>query len=349
MSPVIALNILDRPVILKTEAPASQIPRGDYITLLHRGNLDLGPFQFRLISRLPETKWSAARLEKNRLSANFQGNPLWPERVLSPYESLSRYFFLKASSSEQSCILPMALTLNSKINDLLGDRFGFQEFEESLTDKDYVDTFIDSGRLPMANPIDRDSVHDWAYHFVTFLFTDYLENVRSNLLWIRKRIHLFQGTTNYSWNYYGHSLNEKGQMEGQGQLEEMNHEAAIYRQMAIALDVATAKFVQLMALEQQGQIERCQAEIQAVGVFLNGVTSESIKTILWMEPSLPFSPPSKEGEPIQTMAYIHTTLAKLDQRARELLKSGETSFYEEIFASTLRRLDPIFETQCLDR
>jgi len=186
-------------------------------------------------------------------------------------------------------------------------------------------------------------VHDWAYHFVTFLFTDYLENVRSNLLWIRKRIHLFRGGTNYSWNYYGHSLNEKGQMQGEGQLEEMSHEAAIYRQMAIALDVATAKFVQLMALEQQGQIERCQAEIHAVGVFLNGITKESIKTILWMEPSLPFSPPSKEGDPIQTMAYIHNTLAKLDQRARELVESHEGFFYQEIFASTLRRLEPIYK------
>lgn len=342
MNPAIALNIISEPTPLQTEAAATPIASSEYVTIQHRGTLKVGGDEYRLISRLPTARWGAGRLERDRLSANFQGDPLWPQFVLQKYPNLLRYFALTGNSDEQNCILPMTKTINRNLVELANSEFGFMDYADypfdevgKVSARTYVDTFIDRGRLPMAPLEDRDSIHDWSYHFITFLFPEYLESVRQNLLFIRGNLYRFAGEATHSWNYYGHAVDEHGQMRGHGVVETMAYSEAIYRQMAIALDVATAKFVQLMRLELKGKVEQCKAERAAVGVFLSGVSAASVRKILWMEKTLPFAS-ELEDKPIQDpLVYIERRLALLEYKASIFPKDVSE---ESLFAGVLKAL-----------
>lgn len=311
MSPVTATNLL------RTESPQSPIPFTEYVTLIHQGTFSDGEGDsYRILSRVQGSSWSARRLERDRLSANFQGDPLWPKKVLAKYKALSEYFALN-SSAEDCCILPMTKTINRKLGLLTGSESGFRDlrdYSQPISDRAYVDAFIEYGILPMGEIQDRDSVHDWAYHFVTFLLPDYLMRVREALAFVRARIHLCHGETEYAWNYYGHTLNAQGQMQGRPVKEKMAHVDAVYRQMAISLDVATAKPVQLLALELAGRIQACQGEQRSVGVYMGGVTQEAIDQILWMEPKRWIAAP-KRSALTEVMPYLNSQLKDLEARA----------------------------------
>lgn len=351
-NPGFHFDLFAHPQTLSTEAPESALEATAYVTLQHRGLLTLngpeGDEYYRLVSRPDSAPWNVARLEKNRLSANFQGNPLWPVRVLQNYPQLREYFGLNDAATELSCILPLARTINAKMQSLTQSSFAFQLIEDYPRDshghidtRDYVDTFIDQRKLPMAELTDRDSIHDWSYHFVTLLFSTYLENVRLNLLYIRENLDRFHGTTRYAWNYYGHTLDSEGQMRGKGVIEEMDARDAVYRQMAIALDVATAKPVQLLGLEQKGLIEKCPSEVEAIRVFSDGVRQEAVHHILWMEESLEakLNAPAKESQQHDILKAFHHRLTELNRRAAQFVRPDLSNLRQAAFRAALKTMD----------
>jgi len=335
--------------LLETETPATPLETSAYVTLEHRGWLSLAVNHklenYRLLVRRGEGAWSVARLERDRLSANFQGNPLWPQKVLEPYKNLSGHFGLTDSSTDSACLVPLADTINGRLNELLPLQsgpviFGFEHGTE-LCNHSYVDRFIDFGKLPLADVTERDSVHDWSYHFVTFLFQEYLENVRLTLEFIRSRISLFSGTTAYAWNYYGHTLDERSQMKGSAVVEEMPYEEAIYRQMAISLDVCTAKIVQLLGLYSKGLIDQCQREVELIDLFSDGVTLAAVQRILWMEENLGARLQVPEGEGGYSlgpspMGYLLATLDQLERSASVLVEKERLRERERIFSAILK-------------
>ena len=286
-----------QPQILKVEAPESSINALEYVSLKHCGFVDIQcereQESFRILSLLEKGRWKADRLEKNKLSANFQGNPLWPAKSLQGYDFLMKYFGLVGSYSEDLCVIPSTNTINSKILALHSakgietDRiFLFKETIDYSSDsivgnRAYVDTFIDQRKLPMAPVEFRDSVHDWSYHFITLLFTDYLEAIRLSLSHIRASIPEDPNLYDYEWNYYGHQLNKKGEMQGCERTSKLTRKSAVYQQMAISLDVATAKIIQLLAIRKQGLLERCQSEVAAVELYMSGDAKAIVDRILW--------------------------------------------------------------------
>ena len=325
------LAIAPKPITLTASLAAGS----DVVTLSHRGYLSYEGEEYRLLSRKLGLNWAATRLEQNRLSANFQGSPLWPQQVLARYPSLLRHFRLVDNASENSCILPMPATINSFLHQLPDCEFKFQEFTGELSIKRYVDSFIDSKVLPMAKAIDRDSVHDWSYHFITLLFPEYLEGLRSNIQFVREHLDLFSGETGYEWPYYGHGLNAEGQMELESKAENLTYRDAIYRQMAIALDVATAKIVQILSVEAKGMLHKCQTEIQAIAPYLSGVNHMAVVSILWQERELPFRLANTMVQPSFVMDYVHGRLQDLNSFA----KSSARRCHKESFTQVLSLLD----------
>ncbi len=309
------------------------MPAQKYVTLSHRGFLTVGVDQYRLLSRSKASPWAATLLERNRISANFQGSPLWPQTALERYPALCRHFGLNSNVGRTSCILPVTKNVNDKLSRLTDCVFKFRDLSDyqlgedgSLSAKLYVDNFIDDKVLPMGDFQNRDSIHDWSYHFLTLLMPDYLENIRLNLAFIRDHIEQFSGQTNYRWNYYGHSLNEIGALHIESVAEVMDHKAAVYRQMAIALDVASAKIVQLISIEQRGLLGNCKSEISTIGAFLKSVNKQALRTILWLEQDLPFTAPNLEIDTNAVMPLIH---AKFSQLEREIKASSYLAYTEE--------------------
>lgn len=228
-------------------------PISRFFSLKHRGilRINYGDHceEFRILMRIHDLPWSVVRLEKDRLSANFQGNPCWPQIILAPYQHLSDYLGLSQSVCENVCFVPTIETINQKIKGLLlraaaplnEDLFLFCDESRyvgctptALSDKSYVDTFIDSGYLPMGNLNSLDSIHDWSYHFMSLMFPQFLKNIRSTLRVIRDHVSKFVGSTSYAWNYYGHTLDKDGKFRATQKLEHMNYDSAIYRQMAVS-------------------------------------------------------------------------------------------------------------------
>lgn len=313
------------PQILKTEVPEGDIPVSEYVSLCHLGFADLelvGDFeQYRLISRVESGDWKAVRLEKNRLSANFQGSPLWPQRALQRYPALSAFFGLSESSSENVCLIPTVETINRKLQKLMSHDYRFER-HKPLNAREYVNRFIDLRALPMAAIEDRDSVHDWSYHFLTFLFTDYLENVRASLKFIRDNLDVFQGEVVRTWNYYGHSLIE-GQMRGVAVESRLSHQDAVFQQMAISLDVCTAKIVQILCLKERDLLEKCRSEVSFLETFLSPINEAALKKHLWLEPEidalLERLPPTPSVRAEKLEAHLDRTLVALERRAQLLL------------------------------
>jgi hypothetical protein len=302
-------------VLLKTDAPATDIPFTDYVTLRHHGFRDFGGETYRVLSRVPGARWRALRLERDRLSANFQGHPLWPHKALARYPKLSASLGLAGAYSKDVCLLPDMDTANGFLRVLGLGHFQFRGAQPA-SDRAYVDAFIDRRVLPMADVLGRDSIHDWSYHFLTFLFPEYLESVRANLEWIRAHLHRFEGKVTRAWVHYGHGRDESGRMTIDAREERTAWEEAIYRQMAVSLDVCTAKIVQILCVDESGQIERCRSELNIVSVFSAGVTDESLAVLLWLEPRLKetLSAP-RRGRPLypeDTMNYLRAKLAELE-------------------------------------
>jgi hypothetical protein len=324
-------------MLLKTETPSSEIPFTDYVTLQHRGFEDFGEERYRILTRLPGAKWSALRLERDRLSANFQGNPLWPHKALARYPKLSAALGLAGAFGEDVCLLPDFRTANSFLRNLGQGRFRF-EAGQPATDRAYVDNFIDACILPMAPALERDSVHDWAYHFVTLLFPEYLESLRRNLDWIRAHIHRFEGSVTREWNHYGHSRDEQGSMILHSRRDTTSWEEAVYRQMAVSLDVCTAKIVQILCVDEKGLLDRCLSELKIVSVFAAGVTAESLATVLWLEPNLAkiLAPPPSTGHAFrpEAMKYLRDHLENLESRCPlDARARGRAAFFAKIQTS----------------
>lgn len=313
-----AADLAANPKVLNTDTPASPVPAVEYVNLLHLGFASCGSERFRVLRRQDAAPWSAVRLEADRLSANFQGNPLWPEQAIRRYPELSEHFAL-GLSSPSTCWIPDQETVNAALKQLLGDQAYQFVGRKEMSDPQYVDLFIDERCLPMAPVEERDSVHDWSYHFVTFLFQEYLENVRLTLKWIRANMARFEGQVSREWNYYGHTHDEHGRMKGTAKLEVMPYTQAIYRQMAISLDVATAKIVQLLCLREKGMAARLAGELEFIRKFFGGVTAEGAQTILWLEKNLNLpSPTVGTGYRIECapIKYLDTTLQALERKAQ---------------------------------
>jgi hypothetical protein len=226
-------------------------------------------------------------------------------------------------SSEQVCLIPTTETINAGLKKLFGSNaFGFED-DQKISDREYVDRFIDLRRLPMAPLEERDSVHDWSYHFVTFLFPEYIENVRLTLAWIRENIGRFSGDVVREWNYYGHTQDASGAMKGHLRTEKMPYTAAIYRQMAISLDVTTAKIVQILCLGEQAALTKCNRELNQIRTFFKGVTPASLKSILWLEKDvvLPLPPPGHRGFKVsdEPLEYFKRILSSLDQKLTKFI------------------------------
>ena len=310
----------------------------DFSSVAHAGQLKLpSGEEYRVLRRVGE-RWLAARLTEDRLSANFQGSPLWPERVLSPYPNLSAYFGL-GKSSESLCFIPSMETINGKLKALFGQSaFTFARVE-NLTESQYVDLFVRHRQLPMACDEDQDSVHDWSYHFVALLFQDFLENVRvaADFVreWARGRDHLVERT----WNYYGHSLNSKGQFQSQYRVEKLPFSAAIDRQLAIAIDVATAKIVQILMLRTQGRTHAIQGELHQLDRFLKGIGRDAIDILIWLEPAserpYPCGPLGRQLES-GGLSYFTKTLGRRKESWSGILAASlwpGKRLYDQIFSA----------------
>jgi hypothetical protein len=328
-------------------------PISRFFSLKHRGilRINYGDHceEFRILMRIHDLPWSVVRLEKDRLSANFQGNPCWPQIILAPYQHLSDYLGLSQSVRENVCFVPTIETINQKIKDLLlgaaplnEDLFFFcdeSRYERctspGLSDKSYVDTFIDFGYLPMGNLNSLDSIHDWSYHFISLMFPQLLKNIRSTLRVIRDHVSKFVGSTSYVWNYYGHTLDKDGKFRATQKLEHMNYDSAIYRQMAVSLDVGTAKIIQLLMAERNGLLNQVSTEIAWCELFMTGVHLDGIKSLLYLENGLEkiFSPKvsGKGGYNGHLIPDCHHWLARLDDQATLLNDTRKVAFRKRAF------------------
>ena len=122
--------------------------------------------------------------------------------------------------------------------------------------------------------------------------------------------------------------------------EEMTYRDAIYRQMAVSLDVATAKIVQLLLLERTGHIKNCRTELLSVAIFMSGVHSDAIRKILWMEKDFPFDLPDPfDFEKVNPMEFIYSKLAKTDLKAKKFIDESPRFDYQPIFKEILAKLD----------
>lgn len=338
------INLVD-PQVLKVDKPQSDIAATEYVSLCHRGfaRVALGSLkeEYRILVR-QGSSWQAVRLEKNRLSANFQGSPLWPALALAQFKNLQNYFGLDGASSKSVCLIPTPSTINQKLAGLLAPlAFRFSE-KMPICEKEYVDNFIDQGILPMAPIDDRDSVHDWSYHFVTFLFPEYMENVRQTLLFIRGNLSLFQGSVVRGWNFYGHSHDANGNMKGEAIPEQLYYQDAIYRQMAISLDVATAKIVQLLCLREKGLIGRCRSELDYIGCFFARVSRSSVHRMLFMESNLDSlfqRLPAPEPLQCDVLNCIDENLRQLDQKAGKQMDLQAIQMRQSYFLQILSQVN----------
>lgn len=341
------LDLVAEPRLLRIEGRWDRRASLEFVSLSFAGTLALDGERYVVLVRAPGRPWTISRLEQDRLSANFQGNPLWPKQALSAYPKLSDYFGLSASASEDACLIPTYETVNAKLRALVDERFGYRALASyprdasgQVSSRAYVDAYIDRRELPIGDARDRDGVHDWSYHFVSLLFPALMDNIRRTLSTIREQLRLFHGDTIYDWNYYGHTLDAKGNTAGQPRRERLAYAEAIYRQMAIALDVGTAKVVQILAMERAGQLDRQGHELGLVRTYLAGVGPAAIRNVLWMERELELELSEQqdalvyEGDPL---AYLHAHLATLEQAAARLESGAAAARRSAVFAEVLAR------------
>jgi len=341
--------------LLTAEAPATAIDPLACVTLRHCGIVHgPGGERFRVLGLAAPGRWAATRLERDRLTANFQGNPLWPVDILSDYPRLARLFGLYPSLSARACVIPTAETINARIAELTADdevQFRFRAVDEyrsscdgTIGEQDYVDTFIDEAVFPISPIATKDSLHDWSYHFMTLLFPRYAGGIRAALARVRARSVGLDGEVSRVWNYFGHTLDERGNFKPDLRTERLPYRAAIYRQMAITLDSATAKPVQLLAMKRRGRLDRCAGEVEAASQLLAGVSAETLQRVLFLErPQTLVEAPARrtDASAPDIISYMGARLDQLDQRARELVDDRLAAARQAAFAAYLAEVDAL--------
>jgi hypothetical protein len=356
--------------LLTTEPPATPIDPLSYVSLRDCGTLTHEGEAFRILRPAAPGHWCATRLENDRLTANFQGNPLWPFEVLDAYPNLAGLFGLFPSLSDDACIIPLPETINARLAQLHrtlseGDDGcpwfrqvqAYDSYDgELITDEDYIDSFIDHTAFPVSREETKDSLHDWSYHFMTLLFPSYFDGLRRTLAWVRTHISDFHGPSHHAWNYFGHTLDDNGYLVGNFRAETIPYRSAIYRQMSITLDSATGKPIQLLMLHKRGRLDRYEGERQAASAFLSGVTDWSVRCILFLEPedAIIEAPVKCADVPEQDIVdYMVSRLETLEHQASRLVDHRILAARRQAFVECLDQVEarapqkPAMEAGCI--
>ena len=312
--------------LLITGRIQNPIKQESYVTLFNKGKAhrkkDLKATH-RVLEKNIDSNWGAYQLERDRISANFQGNPLWPYNVLKKYQNIIKHFDLLPQLTQNICLIPTLEKINNDLESikLKNNKFKFYELkvDEKISEKEYVNMFIDQNLLPMATEKNRDSIHDWSYHFLTMLFPKYLELVQDCLRGIRNNLPHKNELNLYSWNYYGHTVDFEGKMRGIEKTCEMTCHDAIYRQMAISLDVATAKPIQLLLLSNSEPKKSLKNELRSIEVFFQVFCQKSFDKVIWQNLSrkrisIDFNKISENSNSIRldVISYFESELQKLN-------------------------------------
>lgn len=264
-----------------------------YATLQLSGSIiQDGVPQHHIYRRHSGAPWGAYRVEKNTFSANYQGNPLWPARVVAKFPYLATHLELSHSYTKNMCIVPTPSRFNERLARLGLNKYGFKEITSypsykncGISDFDYVSQFVDGGFLPYAAYGERDAIHDWSYHSVSFLFEGYLDQVRTRFRRIVDALSNYRGAdVTYAWDLYGCSFDEKTGLPIKERVTKtMPHVHALYRQLAVSLDVASAKPSQVLHYHYANKPRLCQLELDVMRSFADSCEDCFIRTVLWME------------------------------------------------------------------
>ncbi|MEP1964238.1 hypothetical protein [Tateyamaria sp.] len=216
------------------------------------GDVLNGHSRHYIIERKKDLPWFIARTSNDRWAVNFQGNPLWPQAILSPHPQMLEVFGLTTNKSDETTLVPSWYTINRTLKELSNrskEGTFFQFTEGHVETKNFVNQFIEDRKIPAGETGSLDFFHDWSYHFVPLLFSTYMENLRLTLLSIRSRLYDIDDPSTefseYSWSYYGHTLDELGQYVVSHRKERLSREDSIFRQMALSIDVFSAKLTQI--------------------------------------------------------------------------------------------------------
>jgi hypothetical protein len=289
------------------------LPANSFVSLVDCGPpFTEGENRDRTIKSVVCNDWLRVRIEENRVSANFQVNPLCVPFILRRYPQLLHYFAIHADGfcyryvggkdfftlSADSLTLPGYSDLNAKLQEIhsrvgVSSCFTFLPVDSYRTaaahggfpeDAEYVQRFIESHFLPLGRPHTRNFAHDWSYHFSALLFPEILENLRLTIIEVLRGTDWRVEAREYEWNYYGHSLDESGEIQGQKKKELQTYSAYIYRQIAIAIDVVTAKIVKLLVrIDGDGFFMCTEDEAAMINSFRLPVSRNSLHKVLWME------------------------------------------------------------------
>lgn len=275
---------------------AEQIPS---ISCEYMGEFFCDAGKFHQIRRMDSWPWFIARTKSDLIAGNFQGNPLWPSRCLRDFPSIKGFFGLSDDESVSECVIPDAVTINKRLELIstdLGESINYK-YAVSIAENErlasslefYVDSFVDRRLLPFGLPGTIDFLHDWSYHFLPLLYPFYLENIRLCLSHIRKRLFEFSFVSekvSRQWNYYGHSLDSNGQYISDYRNEELSIRTTIYRQMARAIDVCTARVTQLSVCLVNGHRQQLKSALKDFAIFIGPLSNTAIERVLFLESRL---------------------------------------------------------------
>ena len=328
------INLALTPMPLKIGETSIDANLHDYVSLYNLGSFIRKPpghgdhDAFKLYERIAGLPWMREKLERDRTSANYQGNPLWPTHVLKKMPYLASYFGLIDATDDKRCCIPGHQAINMRLGALLEAgldtawSFAAYQDEQPFSDRAYVDAFVRNRTLPCAAEDTRDFLHDWSYHFISLLLPKFLEGVRLNveiLLYLAKKITI--PTLTY-WNIYGHSEDERGQTKSLKIEEELAYHDAIARRIAIEIDVLTARPVQALMEILEGRPENARRIARFCGLFLSPPTQSSLRQLL---PEIGLVIDSKNSDlaesPVTEISFVDFashTLVELDAKLAHL-------------------------------
>jgi hypothetical protein len=284
------LHASPRPLVLGEHAPG--VDPCDSVSLL-----DLGQFHpaledgaaagaFQVYERITDLPWLRERLERDRTSANFQGNPLWPLQVLAGHPALAGWFGLNGAADDFRCCVPGGRAVTHRLARLceagLGTTWSFAPYGdgEPFSDRKYLHAFLHDRTLPCAPEHSRDFVHDWSYHFISLLLPDFLENIRLNLEILLRLAATVRLPTRVRWGIYGHSEDADGLLLTRFIEEALPYDEAIARRIATEVDVLTARPVQALLASIEGKEARAVAISQPCVLYLGPPTQASLRHLL---------------------------------------------------------------------
>lgn len=259
--------------------------------------LDLGQFHpaledgaqagaFQVYERIKGLPWLRERLEHDRTSANYQGNPLWPLQVLAGHPALADWFGLRGAADDSRCCVPGGRAVMHRLARLreagLGTTWSFAPYRdgEPFSDQEYVHAFLQDRTLPCASEDSRDFLHDWSYHFISLLLPDFLESIRLNLEILMLLAAKIRLPTRDRWGIYGHSEDADGQQLTRFIDEALPYDEAIARRIAIEVDVLTARPVQSLLESIEGREARAAAISWPCALYLGPPTQASLCHLL---------------------------------------------------------------------